>query len=100
MAASVASASCKTSVALASNSKLEKVQTIKSASLSSAFGLTPAAARVSCNLEENVRSVVDGAKAAALVLASSALMAGVSHIRTGTVDLLLCAPFMFSLLIQ
>ncbi|XP_024366697.1 oxygen-evolving enhancer protein 1, chloroplastic [Physcomitrium patens] len=76
MAASVASASCKTSVALASNSKLEKVQTIKSASLSSAFGLTPAAARVSCNLEENVRSVVDGAKAAALVLASSALMAG------------------------
>jgi photosystem II oxygen-evolving enhancer protein 1 len=36
----------------------------------------PAVARVSCSLDENVRSIVDGAKAAAIVLASSALVAG------------------------
>lgn len=76
MAASVASVGCKVSASLASSSsKLEK--NVRPASVSSAFGLKPAASRVSCSLEENVRSIVDGAKAAAIVLASSALVAGV-----------------------
>jgi len=75
MAASVASVGCKVSASLApSSSKLEK--SVRPTSVSSAFGLRPSASRVSCNLEENVRSIVDGAKAAAIVLASSALMAG------------------------
>jgi photosystem II oxygen-evolving enhancer protein 1 len=75
MATSVASVGCKVSASLAaSSSKLDK--TARPTSVSSAFGLKPVASRVSCSLEENVRSIVDGAKAAAIVLASSALVAG------------------------
>jgi photosystem II oxygen-evolving enhancer protein 1 len=76
MAASVASVSCKASASLASSSKLDKAQSVRPVSVNTAFGLKPAVSRVSCSLEENVRSVVDGAKAAAIVLASSALVAG------------------------
>jgi photosystem II oxygen-evolving enhancer protein 1 len=77
MAASVAYVGCKVSASLASSaSKLEKTSDVRPASVSSAFGLKPAVSRVSCSLEDNVRSVVDGAKAAAIVLASSALVAG------------------------
>ena len=63
-----------------SSSKLDK--SARPAPVSSAFGLKFAASRVSCSLEDNVRSIVDGAKAAAIVLASSALVAGVRCIRT------------------
>lgn len=78
MAASVASVGCKVTAALASSAKVEKIQAVRSVSMSNAFGLKPAVARVSCNLEENVKSIVDNAKAAAIVLASSALVAGVN----------------------
>ncbi|XP_024373890.2 oxygen-evolving enhancer protein 1, chloroplastic [Physcomitrium patens] len=76
MASSIASVGCKVSASSAPPSKLDKVQVLKHAPVNSAFGLKPAASRVSCSVEETVRRVVDGAKAAALVLASSALVAG------------------------
>jgi photosystem II oxygen-evolving enhancer protein 1 len=76
MAASVASVGCKVTATLASSAKVEKIQAVRSVSVSNAFSFKPAVARVSCNLEENVKSIVDNAKAAAVVLASSALVAG------------------------
>jgi photosystem II oxygen-evolving enhancer protein 1 len=77
MAASMASVGCKASASLAlQSSQLEKAT--RPASVTSAFGLKPAAARVSCSFEENVRAALDAGKAAAIVLASSALVAGVS----------------------
>ncbi|KAG0578661.1 hypothetical protein M758_4G036900 [Ceratodon purpureus] len=77
MAASVASVGCKASASLAASSaRLDKAQSVRPVSVNTAFGLKPAVSRVSCSLEDNVRSVVDGAKAAAIVLASSALVAG------------------------
>ena len=79
MAASMASVGCKASVSLAlRTSKLEKVT--RPASVASAFGLKPVYARVSCGLEDTVRAAVDAGKAAAIVLASSALVAGVSFL--------------------
>lgn len=78
MAGSVASVGGKVAASLASTTKLEKTSAVRSTSVNNAFGLKPSAARVSCSLGENVKSVVDSAKAAAIVLASSALVAGAS----------------------
>jgi photosystem II oxygen-evolving enhancer protein 1 len=73
-ASTAASVGCKVSASLVSSSKLES--SVRATSVSSRFGLKPAVAKVSCSLDENVRSAVEGAKAAAIVLASSALVAG------------------------
>lgn len=63
--------------------KLAGAQNLKAAPVAQAFGLKTKAAKVSCSLEDNVRGFVqkaaDAGKAAAIALASSALIASAAQ---------------------
>jgi photosystem II oxygen-evolving enhancer protein 1 len=74
-ATSLASAGCKAAASLAAPAKLDLAVRHSTSQVAPAFGLRPAAARVSCSLEDSVKSFVDAGKTAAIVLASSALLA-------------------------
>lgn len=76
-ATSLASAGCKAAASLAAPAKLDLAVRHSTSQVAPAFGLRPAAARVSCSLEDSVKSFVDAGKTAAIVLASSALLANV-----------------------